>query len=130
MQCSGSPYAACLNGKCDCIPGYITENSSHCVLGMIFFFLYFFGGGEGMNFLPYSYQCSHIFNAFFYDLKRQKYSLMCYSLFIYIQQLAIRSVSRTKILHTSISITNLSTGFVKYCLNIICISVQIRTCIN
>nr|XP_022296388.1 prion-like-(Q/N-rich) domain-bearing protein 25 isoform X1 [Crassostrea virginica] len=33
MQCSRSLYAACSNGKCDCIAGYRAENSNDCVLG-------------------------------------------------------------------------------------------------
>nr|XP_022296163.1 prion-like-(Q/N-rich) domain-bearing protein 25 isoform X2 [Crassostrea virginica] len=42
LQCLGSPYAACLNGKCHCIAGYIAENSSHCVLGRFYSFWFFF----------------------------------------------------------------------------------------
>lgn len=130
MQCSGSPYAACLNGKCDCIPGYITENSSHCVLGMFFLFSLFLRRGRGCDFYAlFIPMLTYIQCIFFIDMKRHKCSLQCFSLFIYIRQLAIRSVSRTKILHTCtcISITNPSTGFVKHCLNIICTSVHIRT---
>lgn len=81
MQCSGSPNAACLNGKCDCIPGYITDNSSHCVLGMFFFFFsLFLRRGRGYDFFALFISLMH----FFIDLKRQKYSLQCYILFIYI----------------------------------------------
>ena len=39
MQCSGPLYAACLNGKCDCIYGYKVVNSSDCVLRMFFVFV-------------------------------------------------------------------------------------------
>ena len=52
MQCSESSYAACVKGKCDCIAGYIPENSSLCVLGMFFlgFLGFFFWGGGGGGF--------------------------------------------------------------------------------